>query len=38
VSKPTYLFVVSCEIKYNTYIANQHYKSLWRGNWCHFIL
>ncbi len=31
VSKSTYLFMVSCEIKYATYIANQHYKSLWRG-------
>jgi hypothetical protein len=31
VSKSTYLFVVSCEIKYATYIANQHYKSLWQG-------
>jgi hypothetical protein len=31
VSKSTYLFLVSCEIKYATYIANQHYKSLWRG-------
>jgi hypothetical protein len=31
VSKIPYLFMVSCEFKYATYIANQLYKSLWRG-------